>query len=110
MRWTADQVTLSIVADQSEDDVLTIVFETPDQGLVLFMAEFEIDDSTRTLHARGAHIQSHPAGIGVANLRLLARLALEKVDCDVAIIEGAVRTTGAHPGHLPRPIRFTCLS
>ena len=47
-----------------------------------------------------------PNAIGVANLYVLAQALMGKFDYDEIIVEGAVRTTGAHPGRRSRARRF----
>ena len=73
------------------------------------MADIEFENDGRRLVLKGVHIHSEggPRSIGIANLRVLADFILAKVNCDETIVEGASRTTGANPGHLPRPLRFT---
>ena len=107
MRWTPLQIVFNgIIEDDSEGDVVTISIGTP-SGEILFLAE--IDFEGRTLIACGVHVQSEasPNSIGRANLLLVAETVLARLDFDEAIIEGAVRTTGANSGHRPKQIRIT---
>lgn len=48
-----------------------------------------------------------PGRLGAAGLRRLMQKVIESLDVDQIIVAGAVRTTGARPGHRPRPFRFT---
>jgi hypothetical protein len=70
------------------------------------MAELDIEG--RILVARKAHVKSNGGlwSVGIANVRMMATMVLEWMDCDEARVEGATRTTGANPGHTPRPFRF----
>jgi hypothetical protein len=43
---------------------------------------------------------------GCWNLRILAQVLMERMVFDV-LVEGAIRTTEANPGHRPRVVRFT---
>ena len=96
---------LGISDDASQGDVVTIRIGTP-VGVVWLMGEISIQG--RLLIVSGLHMHSEggPNAVGIRNLRLMARLVLERLDCDEARIEGAVRTTGANPNHRPRPIRI----
>lgn len=108
MSWSVEDLTGGGIEDADSDgDLLTIVVGTP-VGLVHIMADVTFENRGRRLVLKGAHMHSEggPKSIGIANLRVLADFILAKVNCDEAIVEGAPRTTGANPGHLPRPIRF----
>jgi hypothetical protein len=107
MSWLPTDVTnVELVPDTSEGDIITIRVDTP-AGQVRVMGD--IDIVGRVLIVRRAHIHSEQGAnaVGVANLRVIAEVVLERMDCDEARIEGATRTTGASPGHRPREIRFT---
>lgn len=54
------------------------------------------------LHIRGAG----PNAVGPTALRALARDVMDWLDVDELRIEGATRTSGAGPGHDPRPLIF----
>jgi hypothetical protein len=106
--WTLDQLEwLGVVEADAEGDIITVRIGTP-LGFVLLLGEVDLSADGRVLIARGVHMQSDAGsnGTGIVNLRTLARFVLAKVDCDEARIEGAVRTTGARPGHTPRRLRF----
>jgi hypothetical protein len=107
MAWLPEDVTsLELQPDASDGDILTIRVVTP-AGWVDIMGD--IDITGRCLMVFRAHIQSENGAnrVGVANLRVIAKVVLERMDCDEARIEGADRTTGARPGHRPRIVRFT---
>jgi hypothetical protein len=109
MRWTSDRLVLRGISDEDSDgDIVTVLVETP-AGDIKIMAEVEIDEDRASLTARGVNIQSDalPNSIGLQNIRLLATWLLESLDGNEGIVEGAPRTTGAHPGHRPRTIRFS---
>jgi hypothetical protein len=38
---------------------------------------------------------------------VIAQAVMEGMDLDGLIVKGALRSTGANPGHRPRDIRFT---
>lgn len=106
MLWPPNDITfLGIADDISQGDVVTIRIGTP-VGIVWLMGEIAIQG--RLLLVRGLHMHSEggPNAVGIGNLRLMARLVLERLDCDEARIEGALRTTGANPDHRPRTIRI----
>jgi hypothetical protein len=105
MRWQPDDITFDVVAEETDHPVATVSFETP-AGEIKIMAELE--EVGRALHLVGLHIQGAAANaIGIANLRVLADVVMEKMDYDAIEIEGAVRTTGARPGRRPGRLRFT---
>ena len=52
------------------------------------------------------HSDASPNTFGRNGLKQIAKVAMERMGYDEIIIEGATRTTGANPGHRPRPIRF----
>lgn len=68
----------------------------------------EPEELGRTLVLRRFHMQAQAGAnsLGPGNLRLLADLVMERMDYDELVVEGAFRTTGANPGHRPRPRRF----
>ena len=112
MAWSASDLTGPVVIEpDSQGNVFTIEFGTP-AGRVAIMAEVELHeaDGLKRIMLRRAHMHSEGGAhtIGVANLRVLAALLLERIGYDEAIVEGSARTTGANPNHTPRPIRFTC--
>jgi hypothetical protein len=109
MPWTPQSLTWLGIADDgtSEGDILTALVGTP-AGVLVVMGEVEFIG--RVVNLRNAHIHIEGAGankIGLVNLRTVAAFVLERIECDEARVEGAVRTTGANPGHRPRVMRFT---
>jgi hypothetical protein len=77
-------------------------------GTLVVMAEVELAD--RALILRGLHIQGEDVGVnelGVLGVRHMVRDAMEELDVDEIIVEGAARTTGANPGRRPGRLRFT---
>jgi hypothetical protein len=105
--WTAKDIRIVLDDDASEDEIVTVLVATPD-GTLAIMAEVEWPKRVLTL--RHLHIHSEELGpneFGIKRLRWLGRAALEVLDADEIIVEGEIRTTGAGPGHRPRPLRFT---
>ncbi len=105
MKWAADQLSFEIVADETDDPVVTIIISTP-AGVLKVMAE--VEECGTVLLLKGTHVQAEAVNkVGVTNLRLIAQVVLERLGYDAIEIEGALRTTGAGPGHTPRRLRFT---
>lgn len=103
--WIASDLSFEIVDDATSDPVVTVIVSTP-VGALHFMAEPEVQGTTLVLHS--THVQGASANaVGVANLHALAQLVMERMNFDGLRVEGAVRTTGANPGHQPHVIRFT---
>jgi hypothetical protein len=104
--WRTGDISFEFVDELTLDPVVTVLVSTPG-GTLRFMAEPAMRDGT-TLVLRAMHAQdSYPNAVGPANLRVVARALMERLDIDGLIIEGAIRTSGASPGRRPRPIRFT---
>ena len=104
--WRTGDISFDFVDELTSDPVVTILVSTPD-GTLRFMAEPEIRKGT-TLLLRAVHAQdARPNAVGAANLRIVARALMERLNVDGLIVEGAVRTSGANPGRRPRPLRFT---
>jgi hypothetical protein len=96
---------IQIIEQQSNVAVARI---TTDLGVPLVLAELELIERVLLLH--GLHIQGGNVRInelGVVGIRRIMRDAMENLDVDEIIIEGAARTTGANPGRRPRRLRFT---
>lgn len=106
-RWTVEDLSFEMDDDQSSDPIATLVIQAP--GVVLMvMAEISVDRPQRFMKLSRAHIHGATANeVGFANLKTIAQAVLEGMDLDEIIIEGGIRTTGACPGHIPRPFRFT---
>jgi hypothetical protein len=107
MTWRLDQITAhGLTDDETDDPVVTVTFDTP-AGSVKVMGEAHEPDPV-TLCLQRVHIEGPGANaIGIANLRVLAAFVMEGMGYEAIEIEGALRTTGATPGHRPRPLRFT---
>src|SRR5262249_24438520 len=98
---------IEIIRDQSDDNIV-VASVTTTAGTILVMAEVELVDCTLILsgvHVQGADVEANE--IGVTGLRRMIQGAMEDLGVDEIVIVGAVRTTGAHPGRAPRPLRFT---
>jgi hypothetical protein len=102
--WQREVISFQLDDEMTSDPVFTVVVVTP-VGRLKFMAEPELIGSVWWL--RRAHVQGARANsIGVANLMVLAQALMEKFGYDEIVVEGAVRTTGAHPGRRSRAHRF----
>ena len=85
-----------------DGDVLGISVETA-AGLIEVVTKYRIDGDTLILDR--LHIHGPGAGkIGTARLFRLAQELGRTFGVRRIVIYGAGRTTGAAPGHLPRPI------
>jgi hypothetical protein len=103
--WRPADISFDMIDDLTADPVVTVVVTTPD-GTLRVMAEPEMGAGVLIL--RRLHIQDGvPNAIGAGNLLVLARTLMERMDFDGLLIEGALRTTGANPGHRPAALRFT---
>jgi hypothetical protein len=104
-RWTTEEISFDIVYDLTGHPVVTTLVLTP-VGPPRFMAEPVMQGATTLL--KGLHVQALSRNaVGMANLTLIARVVMERMDLDGLVVDGAVRSTGANPGHRPRGIRFT---
>jgi hypothetical protein len=89
----------------TDHPVVTVRVLTP-IGSLRFMAEPVMQGATMLL--KGLPMQDlTPNAVDMANLMVIARVVMERMDLDGLVIEGAIRSTGAKPGHRPRGIRFT---
>ncbi len=105
MRWGLDDIAFDIVAEDTDHPIVTVSFKTPSCEIRM-MAELE--ERGRTLRLIDVHIQGASANpVGIANLRMLADVVMQRMDYSVIEIEGAVRTTGTGPGRRPGRLRFT---
>jgi len=105
--WTVADIEIILDDDLTDDPVVTGHIVTP-AGELLVMAEVEV--LHRELVLRGLHIHGVTLGpneLGWPRLRQLAHAVMERLDVDAIVIEGAVRTSGARRGHVPRALRFT---
>jgi hypothetical protein len=107
--WRPGDLSFVLINDATDHPVVTAQIMTP-SGVLYAMAEPELTPDGRVLTLRGVHMHGgEGAGanaIGHANLKVLARTVMERMDFDELVVEGAVRTTGANPGHRPGPLRF----
>lgn len=102
--WAVSDILFEMVDDMTDDPVVTLLVSTP-AGRLTFVAEPEERGSTLVL--KGTHVQdARPNAIGTANLMVVAQALMEGMDFDGLEVEGAIRTTGANPGHRPRLFRF----
>ena len=98
---------IEIIREQSDENIVVARLAST-VGTILIMAEVEL--TGRSLILSGVHIQGDDVKaneVGVAGLRRMIEEAMEELGVDEIVIIGAVRTTGAHPGRAPRPLRFT---
>src|SRR5271163_1020087 len=105
MTWRHSTISIEMVDEDSSDPIVTLEITTP-VGVITVMADFRL--MGRIVGVKGAHIESRgilPNDIGISNLRVIAQTAMD--DYDGIVIEGAIRATGANPGHRPRTLRFT---
>ena len=104
-RWQAADISFEVLDDMTDAPVVTLQAFTP-AGKLLLTGEPVYLDSTLLL--RRAHVQGATANaVGAANLMVVVQAFLEVMGYNGLEIEGAVRTTGANPGHTPRVFRFT---
>jgi len=105
--WTGTDIEVILDDDLTDDPVVTAHILTP-IGELLVMAE--VEQHERELVLRGLHMHGVTLGpneLGWSRLRQLAHAVMERMDVDAIVIEGAVRTSGALRGHVPRTIRFS---
>ncbi len=94
-------VTVTIL--ENDEGVVWGTAETPN-GIIEFMGNLTMEG--RLLIVRQLHIEG--AGSGTAGLLILSRIVQalgRQFGATEVEIHGGVRTTGANPGHIPRPIR-----
>ncbi|WP_306413552.1 hypothetical protein [Cystobacter fuscus] len=88
---------------KEEEGVIEIVAEG-ENGEIRIIGNIETNEETITLDQ--THIQGQ--GAGTSGLREMGEIIREfgrSRGASEVIIQGATRTTGARPGHIPRPIR-----
>jgi hypothetical protein len=104
------QVTFDLVADLTDHPVVTVSMMTP-AGSLRFMANLEMNGSIMILSK--FHIQGALANaVGVGNLKMLARIAMERMELDGLVInglviKGAARTSGPNEGRRPGVLWFS---
>jgi len=106
-KWNAEDVEIKLIDEASEGDIATVKISVG--GAALFIMG-EIKKDGKQLVVTGVHVSSegvNPNEVGLPNLRQIARVVMEIGGYDEIVVEGAVRTTGAHPGHRSRSIRFS---
>lgn len=103
--WDTADISFEMVSDMTDDPVVTLLVSTP-VGRLTFTAEPIAREGTLVL--RGTHVQDAlPNAVGAGNLLVIAQALMERMGFDGLVVEGALRTTGANPGHRPRTIRLT---
>jgi len=96
-RWKIRDIAFDFVDDMTDDPVVTVRIVTP-VGQLTFLAEPVMVGTTLVL--KGLHAQDSAANaVGPANLIVIAHAVMEGMDLDGLVIKGAVRSTGANPGH-----------
>ena len=107
--WTTQDISFDFVDDMTDDPIVTLRIFTP-VGPLTFMAQPVMVGTTMLL--KGLHAQDSAANtVGPGNLMVIAppvmeTSVMEGMDLDGLVIEGAIRSTGANPGHRPRDVRF----
>jgi len=105
--WRPEDLSLEREDDGRSDSVVTALVSTP-AGLLRIKAEPEVEGTTLVLQRLHAHGEGRgPNASGPGNLRALADAVMERMGLDRIVAEGAVRTTGAHPGRRPGRLRFS---
>jgi hypothetical protein len=107
MKWQRSEISFRLVDEVTAQSVATIAVDVSG-GVISIMGEPRAEG--RTLVVSGVHVSAQgivPNDVGLRNSRLIAQIVMETMDYDRMIVEGAVRSTGANPGHRPRPLRFT---
>lgn len=105
--WTADDIQIELEDELTDGPVVTARIITP-EGALQVMAEIEWRGRELVLDRLHMHGETLlPNELGPHRLRQLAQALIEWMDLDALVINGAVRTSGAHRGRLPRPLRFT---
>jgi hypothetical protein len=88
----------------AERDVVNVTFRSGER-FVECLADAALEGRIAWLSQ--CHFQGSGANtVGIRLLRMLAQIVMERIDVDELRIEGASRTTGAGPGHDPRPLVF----
>lgn len=105
IRWKPDDISFGLEDDGTDDPIASLKLSALGVELEIMATVFF---ESRKIRLMNAHMQgAQPNSVGLANLKIAARVFLERMDFDEIIIEGALRTTGANPGRTPKPLRFT---
>lgn len=76
-----------------------------DRQMLSIIANVDLVDGRAVL--KDFHIDGPgPRALGLARLRAIVLKVMEHFDVEVLEIQGFRRTTGAVPGHVPRPLVF----
>jgi hypothetical protein len=104
--WTAADVQILLDSDLSDGALVTVRILTPAGALLAMgnIVKFDRELVLSGVHMHGETLRAN--GLGGSRLRQIARAVAEIVDVDTIVIAGAARTSGAHPGRFPRPLRF----
>jgi hypothetical protein len=105
--WTAADIDIVLDDDMTDGPVTTVRICTP-AGELTVMAE--VSFSGRELFLARTRVQAENMAqhsLGPARLRQIASAVAERLDVYAITIGGAVRTSGAGRGRLPRPVRFS---
>jgi hypothetical protein len=105
MIFRPEDIEFHLLDDLTSGPVVTVEIVTP-AGVLLAMAEPEEEGHALLLRRFHMHAAAGANAIGPGNLRRIAEVVMERMDYHELIVEGAVRTSGANPGHRPRQ-RFT---
>ncbi|MDR7038988.1 hypothetical protein J2X36_003760 [Methylobacterium sp. BE186] len=100
-------IAIEVVRDESDESIVVALIRLP-RGTLKVMAE--IGFSGGELRLDGLHVHGIELGandLGFHGLRRILREVLDELGIESAVVSGAVRTTGAGPGRLPRPLRVT---
>lgn len=103
--WTKNDIEINIQTEMSDDSIVTATIETP-LGTVHIMGA--LSEVGRVLHVDGFNIHGLERGkLGNRGLYDLDQVVMDTLeDFDEIVVTGTARTTGANPGHYPRPFRF----
>ena len=117
MPWQPGDISFHLLTDDTDDTVAFLRIMTP-AGDLLFMAESEAVGGVPRLCRAHLHSDSGANSIGIANLRLIARVAMDRISADGGHthnkkrsrskkghhpfkIQGTHRTIGERGDHLP---------
>lgn len=89
---------------ETDGEIVELVATTENGEIRVITAMSKEGDA---LVLRGLHIDGPGAGaVGRLGLRALATELAKQQGASRVIVHGGRRTTGANPGHIPRPITF----